>query len=329
MNNSFSNTPSLCDTTQQKRHLGQYFTQENPFDTPAFLSWAERCHLKRENILEPFAGSNNLIHMLKQMGLCNQFFSTDIEPKSSEVLQHNALVNFPTGFKVCVTNPPYLAKNSATRRGLSFPETQFDDLYKYALATCLANCPYVAAIVPASLLNAQIFRDRLTTYVLLNQMMFQDTEHPVCLALFEPQAHDIEIWDRQTYLGKLSYFESFLPSPKTKNAFPIQFNHPQGSLGLIAIDDTYQASIRFCLGEEIPSQKISHSSRSITKIKLTPPISISVIQDLNNVIGQFRLNTHDIFLTPFKGIRSDGKMRRRLDFALTRLFLTHFFSREC
>ena len=62
-----------------KRTNGQYFTEYNPFDNDGFLQWAEDCELKNTIILEPFAGSNNLIKMLQEMGLCNNFKSFDIE----------------------------------------------------------------------------------------------------------------------------------------------------------------------------------------------------------------------------------------------------------
>ena len=62
-----------------KRTNGQYFTQFNPFDNKGFYEWAEKCNLKNTTILEPFAGSNNLIQMLKEMNLCKDYKSFDIE----------------------------------------------------------------------------------------------------------------------------------------------------------------------------------------------------------------------------------------------------------
>ena len=176
-----------------KRLLGQYYTVNNPFINDAFYSWAEECKLKNKIILEPFAGSNNIINMLKDINLCNRFKSFDIEPKNKLIIQKDTLLDFPKNFSVCITNPPYLGKSSAKRRGLEFPNTKYDDLYKFALEKCLQNCQYVAAIIPASFLNANIFRDRLSHYILLNSKMFNDTEHPVCLALFKKYSNDVDI----------------------------------------------------------------------------------------------------------------------------------------
>ena len=123
-----------------KRLRGQYFTASNPFTLKPFKEFANLSKLDRVKILEPFAGSNNLIHMLKNLGMCNQFDSFDIVPHSYEVKPKDTLFNFPTGYDVCITNPPYLAKNSATRRGLKFDAGGYDDLYKFALEKCLENC---------------------------------------------------------------------------------------------------------------------------------------------------------------------------------------------
>lgn len=303
----------------EKRSLGQYFTTYNPFQNDGFKKWSLDCGLKSNIILEPFAGSNNLIHMLQEMDLCKKFVSYDIEPQNNIVQARNTLIDFPKNFDICITNPPYLARNSATQRGLHFPNTEYDDLYKHAIDKCLQHCKYVGAIIPASFLNAKLFRDRLTHYILLNTTMFNDTEHPVCLALFCNTSDDVKIYHDNQYLGYLSELEKSLPTSKQK--IEMRFNDKNGSLGLIAIDNTVEPSIRFCCGKEIDSNKISTSSRSITRIAVGGNVGGNVgglINDLNAKLTSLRQSTYDIFLTPFKGLRKDGKYRRRLDFQLAR-----------
>ena len=78
-----------------KRNHGQYFTHANPFDHDAFKQWAHEARLNHTTLLEPFAGSNNLINMLQALGLCHQFKSFDIEPKNPRVSQQDTLRNFP------------------------------------------------------------------------------------------------------------------------------------------------------------------------------------------------------------------------------------------
>jgi hypothetical protein len=300
-----------------KRTQGQYFTQYNPFENDGFFEWADECNIKNQTILEPFAGANNLIAMLRNMKLCNDFVSYDIEPKNNDVQYRNTLTDFPKNYNVCITNPPYLAQNSATRRGLFYPKTKYDDLYKYALELCLKNCKQVAAIVPASFLNANIFRNRLSHYILLNTKMFDDTDCPVCLALFNEKSDDVKIYDER-YIGLLSRLEKKIPEGKN---IEMKFNSPTGNLGLIAIDNTIEASIKFVEGDKIPTSKVSVSSRSITRIKIDCNFN-KLIDKLNDFLMQFRSETNDIFLTPFKGLRKDNKYRRRLDYALARKLIS-------
>lgn len=300
-----------------KRELGQYFTTYNPFQNSGFLNWAYECDLSKTTILEPFAGSNNLINMLQDMGLCTDFKSFDIEPKNKFVKRRDTLKNFPKGFKVCITNPPYLAQNSAKRRNLEFPNIIYDDLYKYSLEKCLENCDYVGAIIPASFFNANIFRERLSHYILLNSKMFNDTEHPVCLALFIKSSEDVDLYNDNKYLGKLSDLKKKLP--KSNINMDIRFNVPNGNLGLIAIDNTIEPSIKFVNGEEISPERIRVSSRSITRIMIPTKYKInSIIEKLNYNLNIFRKETYDLFLTPFKGLRKDNYYRRRLDYKLAK-----------
>ena len=43
----------------------------------------------------------------------------------------------PEGYDFIITNPPYLAKNSSTRKGFSWhKDNKYDDLYKFCLEKC-------------------------------------------------------------------------------------------------------------------------------------------------------------------------------------------------
>ncbi len=188
-----------------KRELGRYYTAGNPFTHPAFLRWAQAARLPNARILEPFAGANHLIHHLQSMGLCCSFTSYDITPANPRVQQRDTLADFPTNYDVCVTNPPWLAKNSATARGLPFPPSKHDDLYKVALERCLEHCAWVAALIPESFIRADIYQDRLQEFVSLTANMFEDTGHPVGLALFGPKSvADVQTWSGFEKIGSLA-----------------------------------------------------------------------------------------------------------------------------
>lgn len=305
-----------------KRQNGQYYTQGNPFVLAPFQSWARDVGLHSKAVLEPYAGANHIIRALRGAGYAERFISYDLHPAAPEVRQKDTLEDFPKGFDVCITNPPWLAKNSAHRRGLRYPNTQYDDLYKHALALCLDNCAFVGALIPATFLQSRLFLDRLDTVVFLHDKgMFSDTENPVCLSLFNDGSKDTKIFFDTEYIGTLRQLQKYLP-PREVAEKRVVFNNPGGELGFIAFDDTRGPSIRFCRGDDIAHYTISHSSRMITRISGDFRYSVSFVRALNREIEKFREDTRDVFLTPFKGLRKDGKYRRRMDYQLARDFIS-------
>jgi hypothetical protein len=192
-----------------------FFTQLNIFKHREFKEWAKRAQLSESVLLEPFAGSNNLIKMLEELKLCNSFKSYDINPQDTTVEERNTLKDFPKGFKNIVTNPPFLAKNSATKNGFDLSHLKYDDLYKESLDLCLSNADFVAIIIPASFLQTGLFRERLSAYIMLPyENLFTDTDHPCCLALFEKEKQNkTKIYCKDKFLGFLYKLEAWTPKP--------------------------------------------------------------------------------------------------------------------
>ena len=319
----------------KKRANGRYYTRGNPFQLEPFQRWAKVSDLEQQIALEPFAGAKDIPQLIDSTHLrCRDWVFYDIEPGAKGVMQRDTLADFPKGFNVCITNPPWLARNSATRRGLPFPEaTRHDDLYKYALEQCLTHCDWVAAIIPEAFIRSGLFLHRLCDFISLvpqtqngtthdsksrnTSYMFDDTEHPVGLALFAPnRTSDVKVWRNNQLLGKLSELRKHLPLPSSNRS--IVFNEPKGNLGLIAIDNTVSASIRFCAPAELGEYKVRTHCRSITKIGVPWHVDIDV---LNANLRDIREKTYDVFLTAFKGLRRDGCYRRRLDWALARAII--------
>ena len=297
------------------RERGRFFTAHNPFKLPPFKQWARVAGLPRANILEPFAGANMIIAHLREMGLCENHRSFDIEPAASGVCKRDTLTSFPRGFDVCVTNPPWLAKNRAKAQGLRFPGTQYSDLYQLALGKCLENCGWVAAIIPESFIRSGLFRSRMTDFVGITNTLFADTTHPVGLAMFAPkETPDVVIWHNKIRIGKLSALESMRPTP-FEGGVDVRFNQPRGNVGLIALDNTIEPSIRFCKPEELSDYKVNSTCRSITKMQVSGRVCISA---WNKMLDDFRDDTRDVLMNSFRGVRRDGMYRRRLDWALAR-----------
>ena len=304
-----------------KREAGQYFTTGNPFSHPSFLHWAHKAGLPSKQILEPFAGSNNLIALLEGMGLCQHSISYDLIPAAHGVQQRDTLRNFPKGYDVCITNPPWLAKNSATVRGLGYPsECPYDNVYKYALEQSLIHCGYVAMLVPESFITAHVLQDRLQDFISITAGLFSETTHPVGLALFVPEpVQDVTIWSGMTQVGLLSKLKSLRPSPH-QDGFAIHFNREDGNVGLIALDNTKEASIRFCEVRELADYRVKATGRHITKLLVNSHVKIG---EWNAVLNEFRDKTQDVLMTCYKGMRKDGKYRRRCDWALARGVIHH------
>ena len=318
-----------------KRTYGRYYTRGNPFHSKPFQQWAKKANIENVCILEPFAGAKHIPSLIRSANIhCDDWAFFDIEPGVEGVKKQDTLTDFPKGFKVCITNPPWLARNSATRRGLPFPEkTQYNDLYKYALEQCLSHCDWVAAIIPEAFIRSGLFGERLCDFISLvpetsnvikrgnksrtTNYMFNDTEHPVGLAMFAPiLSTDIRVWRNNQLLGTFGDLQKHLPT--TSRNSNIVFNDPNGNLGLIAIDNTVTASIRFCPPAELGDYKIRSQCRSITKIGVPWEVDIDY---LNIHLARIRELTHDVFLTAFKGMRRDGHYRRRLDWALARAII--------
>lgn len=290
--------------------------------------------------IEPFAGSNNIILMVKDLGFENPWVAFDIEPPTETmvddvpVIQRDTILDYPKGYKVAITNPPYLAKNSATQRKMLYNGHPYDDLYQKALHIMLENNEYVAAIIPETFIKQKLFHNRLLSIISLTCRMFDDTEHPVCLALFVPEkeknSNNFSVWQNNSYIGEYKKLEEHVLSPTEK--FPWVFNDPNGLIGLKAADGNKRADIAFILGEEIMSTSIKVSSRHNTRISLkgvdlTKDEIDNLIQLANIILKERRNTTKDVFMTAHRGLREDGKYRRRLDFSQARDILNLAYSK--
>lgn len=315
----------------EKRLYGQFFTIANPFLNEAFLSWIENIpDIEHKKLIEPFAGSNNIVELVQQLNprgqsIYNNWSCFDISPSTLNcvpeypIQQLDTITNFPNGYDIAITNPPYLAKNSATRRNLTYIGEPYDDLYKKALSVMLKHCNYVAAIIPESFITSNLFHDRLEKVVSLTCKMFDDTNCPVCLAMFSPVEetipNDFIIYRNNRRLGTYQELKNYLFTNTYKKEI-WKMNDKKGSIGVCCVDNCREASIYFMPGENINEKDIKISSRAYTRISGLPnKIDKEVfIQKCNEKLLNYRTLTQDVFLTSFKGLRKDGCYRRRIDF---------------
>lgn len=322
----------LTEELINKKTKGQYFTKANPFEHKAFKEWYEQHIDRNEIILEPFAGSNHIPKWCRNVNITNNWHCYDIEYQEInvspdyDIIIQDTIKDFPTGYNVAITNPPYLAKVSASRLKLDYPETHYEDLYMLCLEKMLNNCENVAVIIPESFITSGYFFERLWCVISLNFPMFDDTDCPVCLALFTKDGAEdncFDVWVGDKYIGKHCELKYNTLSEYEKTYKGWKFNDPQGIIGVKCVDNQFRDNIYFHYGEDIEPSKIKISSRSFSRISGLPnDVNLDeFIKVCNEIIKEYRNNTKDVFLTSFKGLRKDGVYRRRIDFKTLRCIM--------
>lgn len=324
-----------------RRSAGQWMTDGDPFYMDVFADWlnntCDKMGSRRIRACEPYAGRLGLIAHLRSRDLDNGHIgwsAFDISPRNDLLVDDvvinkaNTLRSIPSSpYDLIVTNPPYLARNSARRRGLPFP---FDDsgigidrpadLYQFALDTCLASASYCVMLIPESFITSQYDKSRCDMILSLRGWLFEDTDCPVCLALFSPNGRasgPLIYSNNGTLLGSLNDMHSVSDKLIGNNSYKIRMNDPNGDCALIAIDSTVGRSIRFDNKDVVKRSDVKESSRALTRCSRIDgkPITETVINEANTILEEWRNSTSDILMTAFKGVRKDGQYRRRLSFA--------------
>lgn len=312
---------------------GAFFTEGDPFTLTAFQEFADVCGLRPygTSVIEPFAGSNNLIDMLENHFMFDSL-SFDINPQAKGVWQWDSIKQFPPHWanhpRIVITNPPWLAKNSAKRQGLPFPDTTHNDLYKLCLDRCLDAVPYVAALVPASFIHSNYdCRRRLLSYTLIHSPMFFDTAHPTALVCFGESTYEQpSIFYDDERINSLDSLRSFMPAQRVDRE--VKFNEPHGSIGLKAFDGVNEwDTIKFCRGMNILSDRVNSSSRCYTRMDMKMSDSEKqdkdafIITRANSALREYRELSRSALLTPFKSLNSAGVYRRRITYKEVANFL--------
>lgn len=297
-----------------KIEYGQFFTKGNPFLLKPFKQWFFSINPKM--ILEPFAGGKDIANLLNQMGYTGNYTFYDIEPQHSDIIHNDSIKNFPNNFNVCITNPPYLAKNSATRKGIVF-DSIYDDLYKLSLEKMLINCQYVAAIIPDSFINSGLFKNMIEKYIILNFKMFNDTTCPVALVLFNNKKNNsnFEIYESNEYLG--TYYD--LNYNFKDYDINIKYNCINANYYANLIDSS-RDNIYF--GNNLKSI-VKHTDRAQCNVFINANIDVHLV---NEIINDYRIVTKNVFLTSFKGLKNDGHYRKRMDFRTANKIIKQSFN---
>jgi len=282
--------------SKDKKINGQYFTTVSPFQGEAFREWFAIIP-KEGSFLEPFAGSGNLFEFIEA-----KWTGYDIEPKHKSVIERDTIKNFPTGFDVCITNPPYLAKNSASRLKLDV-SIEKEDLYLDCLDLMLRNCDWVAAIVPSTFFGKAKDYKRLMFWDKIDKKLFTDTDTPAGVAYFGPEEYEARYFVSGEEVIKFDF-------AKKAN---IQYNTKKGNYVLSAIDKVSKRNIH--ISEDIKSfdreKYLKNTSRNYVLFYSDKELDV---EKINSFITKWRDKTKDFYLTSFKSLMKDGVYRKRISF---------------
>ena len=312
-----------------KKTFSQYFTKKDLWLKPQIKKFIEDSKCKI--VYDPFAGEGDLLKISDEYGI-EECVGLDIDD-SLKWIYNDSLENIPhIDNAIIITNPPYLTKYSASRKHLINDKLNkyfmyHTDLYQLAIDKILEAQEFAVVIVPETYINSTFFKEhleRIYSITILTENPFADTENPVCVVCFDNVKKIppyIKVYADDEYLNDYSYFNELKLKPK--NDYSIKFNAKEGKLALRAVDlTTADKRIEFMEVDKLKYDlsKIKVSSRLITIIDLDcSNIELKqLVKECNRILNEYREETKDITLSPFKGNTKDGKRRRRLDYKTAR-----------
>jgi hypothetical protein len=308
----------------KKIELGQFFTRKDIWLRPHIQNFIDT--IKFNKIIDPFAGGG---HLLKPFVPKYTVDGYDIDSTLTWPI-NDGLKGIPSHPNdLCVTNPPYLAKTTATRFKRTgtfqyfdlFPE--FDDLYLMGLEQCFNSFPYGVALIPETYLLHSKKSKRLISATILEENPFEDTDFPIVIVIWGPdEQDDYDIYKNDTLLGTYNQLINKVPASTNLIKSDIKFNVTTGNLGIVCIDKGDNiGGIKFTTSDKITGA-IKNSSRTSTKVMVPSTVDINkLIVSCNLILSKYREDTHDVFMAPFKGNDQTGHRRRRLDFTTARIII--------
>ena len=314
----------------KKIQLGQFFTGKDLWLKPHILEFIKNSSCKI--IYDPFAGKGDLLEVMKRHGYDNAV-GLDIDDKLSWKI-NDSLKKIPTiKNAIIITNPPYLAKQSAARKKIDiknyFINSPYDDIYLIALERMLEAQSQVVAIIPESFINSNFKqKSKLSSITILEENPFYDTENPVCVVCFDGIEKDnklIKVYKNTELAGNFQEIMDVRIFPH-KN-LKMKFNSKDGWLALRAVDSTDDnLKIHFAFKKDIPYDwengiKVSSRHMTLIHIDLEDKQKHALIKEANSVLQHIRTKSQSILLTPFMGNTKKGIRRRRLDYDLARAIL--------
>ena len=207
---------------------------------------------------DPFVGDGSVLAATRYVGIENLIGLSQVENETWQV--NDSLVKIPkVDGAIILTNPPYLAKNSATRKDIDmsiyFDESPYQDLYLIALDKMVRVQKYIVAIIPESFISSNFkFKNLLHSITILEENPFTNTETPVCVVCFDGIRKDSNLELEDFYLS-LDTYKSKGPKKTVRDAIG---NMPK----FRPLDKSYKSGRRNVSHELIGEQEINlHEAR--------------------------------------------------------------------
>lgn len=318
--------------------LGQFYTTCQGWLFPHVVEFIKQsgCSVA----YDPFAGNGDLINAAVELGF-NKVIGLDIDA-SLKWIYNDSLKNIPhVDGAIIITNPPYLSNYSASRKKIYdtvkeyFDGSFYSDLYLIALEKMVLAQDYVVAIVPETFINSNFaYKNLLKSITIIEKGLFDDTSEPVAVLCFDGVEKDekqISVYKNDVCVGDFYTINALRLVPK--NNVSISFNDSDGWLAVRCVDTTDDNNkIRFGFKQDFKydwDERIKISSRLLTVVNVCVADSdrIRFINECNSILHEFRKDTCDVVLSPFKGNMKSGSRRRRLDFKTCRAIIESAYFR--
>ena len=309
----------------KKQNLGQFNTKNDVWLKPHILEFI--MDSGQDTIVDPFAGAGDLLYTFSD----HRWVGYDIDPKMGWEV-NDGLLDVPYwDNSIVVTNPPYLAKNSANRNDFDgykyFEDNNYEDLYQIAIYRVLAKYNHAVFIIPETFFQSKFFDEYIDMYTVIEENPFTDTDCPVCVVCFHKDDDDFmkfstnnfQIYKNDKYLFNKWTLDDTLGEELNSSVYAhLDFNNPKGCLGLRGVDGVGPENrIKFAHPSQLDydTNNIKESSRAITTIDIDGvEVDELFIQTANVFLHNLRAMSKDVVLSPFKNNNKLGRRRRRLDY---------------
>jgi hypothetical protein len=313
--------------------MGQFYTRLDTWLTHPIKEFIQNnIHLCDSGILDPFAGDGHLLDVCKKVFQCSTH-GLDINSQTAWPYNDSLLHIPPSYTSLICTNPPYLARHSASRKGVLehlpipyFETTHHSDIYQIALEKCLESARFVVAVLPETFILSPFSKRHLVCLSVLEKNPFTDTTVPTCVACFDRNFDEGEkqakLYIDDIFILTLEELKNL--QRKATGALKIAFNDPEGEIALRAVDGTNpEESARFMAAESMKYSRnnIKESSRLMTYLSLKDVNSNllpEILANANQILDTARHQSGGLIFSPFKGNNKIGKRRRRIDYATAR-----------